>query len=465
MLRLTWASLAALALTAGAVQSQGPISFHARQELELWHDTDLDESVADERLDLYISSGNYSLQSTFLIHQPTDAGRLDPSDYGDPFEGVRKRMLEVRVGDFAAQLGDVYTTFARGVGLQLIENQVVDFDNAVDGFRSVWDDPRWRMEILAGSNSYGERETALKAASARWTGLRDLGLRFHAVQVDSSDDAAGRARGRDRIAGGEIDYQLSWSDLHAAYFIREYEPGGDGPDAPQGHGAHGAMNFYWGQAALSLEGKDYLRYDWGYTIPPPAVRQHSTTLLNRVSHTVNFDPGDERGYQAELIVNFLQGDLEVIANRSAGENHDGELPYFENYGQIEYALTPDLYVIVRGAESEETVDEGAKEAFFERITWGGNVYWALAETWALEVDFETQKFQEQDLSTADFEFPERGRENTIRGRPRRTTGPSPRSTSRSSTGTRSTSEAGRFAAGSSAPAGSAVPWRPSPARG
>jgi hypothetical protein len=393
--------------------SSEDIIIQARQELELWHDSDLDESVADERLDAFVGYGNFSLQATFLIHQPTDASRLDPSDYGEPFEGVRKRMLEARVGPALAQLGEVYTTLARGVGLQLIENQVVDFDNGVDGFRTAWEDPRFRVEFLAGRNSFGTREASLKAASVGWTGPSLFDAALHATQVDSSDDAAGRLRGRDRIGGGELNFQTSWGDLHASYFGRDYEPPGGVEAPPLGHGAYGTMNLYYGPAALTLEGHDYRRYDWAYTIPPTGVRQHTTTLLNRTSHTANFNPEDQRGYQAEFLVNLMGGDLEILANRAAGESHDGELPYFENYGQVEWTLWPNLVVIGRGAETEETIDEGAKVVFFERITWGGNVYWSFAETWSLELDFETQKLQELDLETAEFSFPLEARDNIL----------------------------------------------------
>lgn len=385
----------------------------ARQELELWHDSDLDESVADERFDTFLGYGNFSLLATFLIHQPTNAARLDPSDYGESFEGVRKRTLEARVGPAVAQLGEVYTTLARGVGLQIIENQVVDFDNGIDGFRTAWEDPRFRVELLAGRNSFGTREAALKAGSVGWTGLSMLDLALHGVQVDSSADAAGRARGRDRIGGGELNYRTAWGDLHASYFTRRYDPPAEGDSPPDGHGAYGAMSVYYGPAAVTLEGIDYRRYDWAYTIPPTGVRQHTTTLLNRTSHTVTFDPDDQRGYQAELLVNLFDGDLEVIANRAAGEDHDGELPYFEDYGQVQWTVLPSLIATGRAAETEETVDEGAKVVFFERITLGGNIYWSFADTWTLELDFETQKLQELDLATAEFTFPLQARDNIL----------------------------------------------------
>jgi hypothetical protein len=390
------------------------ITIQAKQELELWHDTDLDESVADERVDFYLGYGLFSVQSTFLVHQPTDFQRLDPSDFGEPFEGVRKRMVEARVGPAVAQLGDVYTTMGRGVALQLIENQVVDFDNTVDGFRLQWTDPRYRLEAVAGRNAYGVREASLKAGSARWTGLSGLESALHVVQVDSSDDAAGRERGRDRMHGGELSYQTDWGDVFGIYMVRDFTAGGvEPPSFPQGHAGYGAMSVYWGPLAVTLEGKDYLRYENAYTIPSPVARQHTTTLLNRTSHTVYANADDERGYQAEALLNVDRADVEISLGRAAGETHDETFPYFENYGQAEWRAGERLVLLGRAGETEETVDEGTKIVFFERFTFGGNLYWSLSDSWSFEVDAETQGRKESELANADYTFPLEVRDNII----------------------------------------------------
>ncbi|MBU1701563.1 MAG: hypothetical protein KJ970_14575 [Candidatus Eisenbacteria bacterium] len=388
-------------------------TIQAHQELEIWNDSDLDEMVADERFDFRLGYGNFALSTTFLIHQPSDADRLDPNLYGDPFEGLRKRMLEARVGSAVAQIGHVYSTLARGVGLQIIENQPVDFDNAVDGFRARWDEERYQIELLAGGNAFDEKEIYVKAASFGTAALSDLHLSYHAVQVDSTDDPAGRPRGRDRIHGGDFEWSSMWGDLFAAYLVRDYiHPDENQREYPQGHAGYGVCNIFWGPLSLSFEGADFLRYKWAYSQGTPIpIRQHATTLLTRGSHVANFRLEDERGYQAEALLGLLDGVLAVTLNHSASETHDEELPFFESYGDLQWHPNPDLTITLRASESEETIQAANHETFFERLTYGGNIYQPVTDTWSVEIDFETQGVQEQNLSVSSYTFPIETRDN------------------------------------------------------
>jgi hypothetical protein len=405
--RIVAAAILLFLLGPGAARAQG-VRLQASQEMEIWHDTDVDETVADQRLDLYLAYEAFAFQTTFLIHQPTDAARLDPNLYGDPFQGVRKKMLEAHLGPARIQVGNVYSTLARGVALRVVEDQTVDFDNGVDGFRGLWEEDAFQVEVLAGRNAYGEVQTYLKAGSLRWSPLSGLGLGLHAIQVDSTKDAAGRPRSRDRVWGGEASAQGSWWDVYATYMIRDVHPP-DGQAPPVGHGAYGAASLYLGPLTVSVEGKDFRRYRWAYAIPPPAVRQHATTLLNRGSHVANFNPDDERGYLLEMIGTFLDGSVEATLHRSASETHDGRLPFFENYAELQASTSGGLYLTLRADETEETVDEGARRVFFERITWGGNAFVPLGGGWSVEADLETQALQEQDLAQASYTFPHRSR--------------------------------------------------------
>ena len=73
-----------------------------------------------------------------------------------------------------------------------------------------------------------------------------------------------------------------------------------------------------GPFTLFLEGKELLRFDHAYAVPPTAARQHTSTLLNRGSHVPNIRHADERGYQAELMWSPLT-EIYLTGNYSESE--------------------------------------------------------------------------------------------------------------------------------------------------
>lgn len=400
---------AALMLTAGSgllfiggVAWAEEADLRGANQLELYYDTALEESLVDDRLDIDLTWNRFSAGVVFLSHTPSDP-RLDPNKYGIRQEGIRKRWVGAKHGPVEARLGDSYATLGSGMVLMIYEDKTIDFDNVVDGAHIRAELGRFDFEGIAGTNSYGRPATIVKGLAAR----SDLGKGWSVVAngalVDSVFGDEPRP-GRDGIAGLQGTARLPGGiDLKGEYAIRHYSPERKGRRSPaDGHGGYFAANASVGRVAFLVEGKDLLRFAHAYGIPPTVVRQHTTTLLNRGSHVPNIRLDDERGIQTEVMINPSPA-LSFTGNWSRSYARHADLPAWEVVGEAE-ADWIGTHWILRAGETEEKVREGSDRVFFERITYGGDAQRSFGP-WAIEVGYETQATQKQDLATSRFEWP------------------------------------------------------------
>ncbi|MFB3909916.1 MAG: DUF6029 family protein [Candidatus Eisenbacteria bacterium] len=394
-----------------ALAQDAGIDVRAANQLEVYYDTELKESLLDDRLDVDLSYKMFSAGVVFLSHTPSDPLRLDPNDYGAQQQGVRKRWVTGQRGPLELRLGDSYATFGNGLVLRIFEDQAVDFDNAVDGVHGTASLGSFTIEAIAGTNSFGEEETNVAGVSGSFTAGGWL-MSLNGARVDSVAGKATRP-GKDWLGSVQASGNLLGRfDLAGEYAIRRH--GFDDPakrDLPEGHGAYASFHTSAGPVSLLLEGKDLLRFDHPYTTPPTAVRQHTSTLLNRGSHVPNIRLDDERGYQIEGLVTPDEV-WTLTGNYSRSEARHADLPAWEAFGQAEAAY-PATHLLAYGAEAEETIREGEDRVFFERITFGGDVLQSITDLWSFEVGYETQGIQERDYSNDDYTFPRKYRDHLV----------------------------------------------------
>lgn len=390
----------ASAAAVGAQETQ----IRAGNQLEVYYDTKIEESVVDDRLDLDLQYGRFGAGVVFLSHTPSDPLRLDPNDFGARQEGIRKRWVTAAIDPIELRVGDSYASFGNGLVLRIFEDQLVDFDNVVDGafgrgtYRGV------TLSTILGTNSIGPERAMVKGLSAEIEAEGGWLLGVNGALVDSVLGASA-APGRDALAGVNGHGILPGGvDVTAEYAIRSYRPERPGRHSPDdGHATYVAANANVGPVALLAEAKELLRFDHAYTTPPTAVRQHVSSLLNRGSHAPNIRLEDERGWQAEVSWS-VRPDLILTANHSASDARNAELPAWESFGQVEADLGGTHWILY-GAETEEKIREGLDRTFFERITFGGDAVGEVGRGWGLEVAYETQQTRQLDLARASFEFP------------------------------------------------------------
>jgi len=74
-----------------------------------------------------------------------------PPEFGYSFTGVRRFQLTYNGEQYSLTLGHLAQTFGRGVGLNLYEERVLDFDNQPVGLRWQWHaSDRWDATLLVG---------------------------------------------------------------------------------------------------------------------------------------------------------------------------------------------------------------------------------------------------------------------------------------------------------------------------
>ncbi len=396
-------AVATLLLSIGSAEAE-ETDLHAANQLEAYYETDLEESVVDDRLDLDLSYGRFAAGIVFLSHSPSNQILLDPNDFGVREEGIRKRWVTAQVDPITIRLGDSYASFGNGLVLHVIEDQSVDFDNVLDGMHIEAALGGLQIEGIAGTNSLGKERTVVKGTSLRYEGTSGWRIGLNGAIVDSVDGIDVRP-GRDKIGGIEAGAYLPHGiEVNGEYAVRRYDPERKAQgDAPEGHATYLQASGGIGPFSLFLEAKDLLRFDHPYTTPPTVARQHTSTLLNRGSHVPNIRLDDERGVQVELLWSVTP-DFILTGNYSESDARHATLPAWEASGQLE-ADWLGVHWNLLAAETEEKVREGEDRVFYERITFGGDMVFNLSDRWALETLYEMQNTQQSDLATAHYQFP------------------------------------------------------------
>ncbi len=382
----------------------------AGNQLEAYYDTKLEESLVDDRLDLDVRWNRFSAGIVFLSHSPSNHLLLDPNKFGPHQEGIRKRWVTAAHGPVEVRLGDSYASFGSGLVLRIYEDQAVDFDNVLDGAHVQAALGGLTLEGIAGTNSYGDARTVVKGLSGRYEVGRGWLVGVNGALIDSVEGAIPKP-GRDGLASVQASGMLPGGvSVISEYAVRHYRPEREGRTSPaDGHAAYASASAGFGPVNLFLEGKDLLRFKHAYTIPPTAVRQHTSTLLNRGSHVPNIRLNDERGFQAEVILSPAR-DLLVTGNYSASEARHAALPAWEMLGELEADWLGSHWTL-RAAETEEKVREARDRVFYERITFGGDWLADVGRGWTLDLGYETQGIQQQDLAAAAYELPLEYRDN------------------------------------------------------
>jgi hypothetical protein len=401
--------LAACALSlllANTTHAQDEARVRAANQLRGYFDTKSKESVVDNRLDIDFGYRMVNAGIVFLSHTPSDFSALDPNEFGPEKEGIRKRWVTVAQGPFEMRLGDSYASFGSGMILRIVEDPAVEFDNVVDGLHFVANPGRWTIEAISGTNHLNLKSTdprsTVKGISARFEPANGFLIGVNGAVIDQLPETV---PGRDALVGvqgnGTVPGGIDFSGEYAILRKKTEQP--DVANPGEGHGAYATARGSIGPLSLTVEGKDLLRFDHPFSIPPTAVRQHTSSLLNRGSHVPNIRLDDERGWQTEALFS-LTSDIMLTGNWSRSEALHATLPASEGLGQIEATVLGGHGVGYIG-QTKEMVPEGGDRVHFERITFGGDWLRPFGRGWSIETGFETQSTHKLDMLAADYQYP------------------------------------------------------------
>ena|GEM_PF-449344 len=335
-------------------------------------------------LDVTAAYGNFTLWSNFEFSSPP---RIGPDHLG-----LRKLRLTWESERMSVNAGDLYGQFGRGLALNLWENQGIDWDSSLKGiWVTVRPTEKLSVDLVSGNaaggrhlpigpgvdpriRDFSEDGTVSALLLTADNLLPNLSAGFYGVEIDAVNPWYGKmqnlsgdvesvdsisVRTRSFSPGLFVEYFGSDFDIYMEMMKRSLEifdadslystPLYDWlyyDRESSGWGGYASVSYYPGKLGVTLEYKNYffdsshpdirtkLPYRLGRLSPtmngPTAFKEHSSVLMGRTPHVMDFE--DEVGIQAEVNLN-VSDDLFLIFNYAQSSRHTGfrDVNYIDGY--------------------------------------------------------------------------------------------------------------------------------------
>ncbi len=296
----------------------------ASNQLEYSLDSENHEDIFHNWFDFIWSSGLYNVGLRYEAHQP--------DDWGKTYQALSYRYFQLSSESFELTVGNYYEMFGHGLILRSYENRDLRLDNNLEGIKASIERDHFGLTLLGGTprGGYERVDNPLHAADGKLTILEGMTLGGTYLRTTITDF------GFVQLYGGNLGITFPHLDFYGEY-ARKDNPSGEFAEE-DGDGVYLASNFYYPGLGLSLEYKDYDRFNFThgevtYNNPPSLTKEHLYTLLNRHAYILNLD--DEKGFQAQA-VSTPHDNLSLLANYSYTTDHQDHLIFSEIYAEAEY---------------------------------------------------------------------------------------------------------------------------------
>ncbi len=184
---------------------------------------------------------------------------------------------------------------------------------------------------------------------------------------------------------GFMENGLQYYAEYTQSFNKEYRSLQYDKNGP--YGLYGSVSYSHNFFSSTFEIKDYNNYSLFFNDPPPLVKEHSFSLLNRSTHSII--PEGEKGYQFETIFNVGGLNTATVNHARAYINFGGETKtFYEYYADLNYFLDSDwLTKIFIDFAKDETERET------NRITFGLSSENNLFNSWSYGAELQYQQFE------------------------------------------------------------------------
>jgi hypothetical protein len=351
----------------------------------------------------------------------------DPIEYGLDFKGIRKRFVEYNNSDLGVNLraGDFWEIFSRGLTLNVFEDRTLAYDTGIDGIRLGYEKTfnkknpvRFRAQVLGGDLNYSDFLNPSRIENYQ---VRNANFDISPVKQFTIGGSYVYSKGRIPSSSDttaitaelpEVNLNLNLADFqfYTSYARKHInsEPGTLFPDpiSADGDGLYSSASFSKGGLGVTLEYKNY-RFDLTapdnrsadrptkmlpFQNPPTAQREHTSTLISRNPHVVDFN--DEVGGQVDVIY-AVNDKLTFNLNGSIASKHyeyqdidtssrivyqrvdrsddyipnldDKFSPFWEVYLESEYYATDRIYTKLAFARQSETIFNNVNPLSSEKI--------------------------------------------------------------------------------------------------
>ena len=346
-------------------------------------------------INLTAGYGNFSLWSNFEFSSPPQIG--------PDHQGIRKLRLSWESDLLSVSAGDLFGQFGRGMALNLWENQGIDWDSSLKGiWVTVRPTEKLSVDLVRGNaaggrhlpigpgvdpriRDFSEDGTVSALLLTADNLLPNLSAGFYGVEIDAVNPWYGKmqnlsgdvesfdsisVRTRSFSPGLFVEYFGSDFDIYMEMMKRSLEifdadslystPLYDWlyyDRESSGWGGYASISYYPGKLGITLEYKNYffdsshpdirtkLPYRLGRLSPtmngPTAFKEHSSVLMGRTPHVMDFE--DEVGIQAEVNLN-VSDNVFLIFNYAQSSRHTGfrDVNYIDGYVGWEKVETESL---------------------------------------------------------------------------------------------------------------------------
>lgn len=324
----------------------------------------------------------------------------DPIEFGRNFKGIRKRYVEYTGSDIiSVRGGNFYEVIGRGMTVNTFEQRPLAYDTDIDGARIIFKQTfgkkkpvKIKAEVLGGDIEFvdypnTDRVETYKIRDANFeiTPIKFLTLGGNYVHAKGSIPSGNITTNiKADIPEAFLDFNLGGLQIFSSYAHKHTltEPNSRYPVplSADGDALYSSASYSTAGWGVTLEYKNY-RFDvtnpnnqsnerptkmLPFQNPPTVVKEHTSTLISRNPHVVDFN--DEVGAQIE--VNFVPNDdLTFLLNASVASRHyeysyndttdmytridrsddfipafDNEFnPFWEVYLESEYYATKNIY--------------------------------------------------------------------------------------------------------------------------
>jgi len=361
----------------------------------VWQVGNLPEKKPANRSNLYNQLNMLAVSDAFQLGMRAEIYSVDDSRR---YARITQRFIRYAQNGLTLTAGNFYTMLGRGALLRGYDvpgvvyedtgtRQRYGFYKDIDGLQLLYRKGDWDINALYGRPlnlvippAYGQtqrRSNLIQGGQARYR-FND-GLQTGLLYLRSDAQHIIREYG-----GASVEGAGPFFDYYAEYSQQSGRPPFDN-NTP--HALYGALNVYGEALALSLEYKRYKQYTMGFNEPPPLVKEHSFTLLNRATHSI--EPSDETGYQAELLWNIgAFNTVTLNASRAVNRFSSFKAVFYEYYADLQYYLTDEwLGKLFADVSQDELVGET------ERYTAGMQLEGPLTPRWGIVLEAEAQRLK------------------------------------------------------------------------
>jgi hypothetical protein len=351
----------------------------------------------------------------------------DPIEYGLNFKGIKKRYLEynnVKEG-IDIRAGDFYNIVGRGTSLNVFEDRGLFYDTGIDGVKVAYtksfgikNPMKIKAQVFGGDINFNDFLVPSRSETYR---IRDGNFEFTPVKYLTIGAnyiyATGNITALDLISQSGITAELPEGYISFNYknlqlfssYTHKHVTVAPNPvsQSAVGDGFYSSLSYSKSSIGVTLEYKNY-RFDvvspdqsnnstrptkmLPFQNPPTVVKEHSSTLISRNPHVVDFN--DEVGMQLDII--YAPTDkLTFNLNGSVASKHyeyqnigtypkvvygridrsssflpslnDAFNPFWEVYFESEYYATKKLYAKIAFSRQNSVIYNQQFPLFSEKL--------------------------------------------------------------------------------------------------